>query len=81
MRLLLCLPSKLPVKGSVSNKPTGIANKMPPNWASFKCIWVLIDGMRDAQDEYPNPERKKKTALAKRNCRGVRVRILDAAVI
>ena len=29
-------------------------------------------GIRDAHDEYPNPDRKKKTALAMRNCLGVR---------
>jgi hypothetical protein len=27
-------------------------------------------GMRDAHDEYPNPDRKKNTAFAMRNCLG-----------
>ncbi len=28
-------------------------------------------GIRDAHDAYPNPDRKKKTALAMRSCFGV----------
>jgi hypothetical protein len=38
-------------------------------------------GMRDAQDAYPNPDRKKKTALASRSCLGVRAEVVLVADI
>lgn len=37
----------------------GIANKILPNSASLKSKQVLIVGMRDAQVEKQNPEKKK----------------------
>ena len=51
--------------------PIGKANSTVPNWASFKCSWCLIVGMRDAQVEYPKPEIKKKIAAPILNCLGV----------
>jgi hypothetical protein len=55
--------NNLPVKGIVNIKPIGKANKTAPNWASFKCNCDLISGILDAQEEYPNPEIKKKYGI------------------
>lgn len=38
-------------------------------------------GMREAQDEYPKPDRKKNIAFAKRNCFGVRARVILSVAV
>ena len=63
LRLLKCF-NILAVMGIVSIKPIGKANNTAPNWPSFKCNCCCIDGIREAQDEYPKPEIKKNTPQA-----------------
>jgi hypothetical protein len=65
--LLLYLFNNFPVNGIVNIKPIGNANKTAPNCASVKCNCAFILGIRDAQDEYPNPETKKNTVFANLN--------------
>lgn len=67
MLLLLKCFNNLAVIGNVSIKPIGNANNTPPNCPSLKCNCCCIDGMREAQDEYPKPEIKKNTPQAIRN--------------
>jgi hypothetical protein len=81
IRRLLYLLNSCPVTGKVTSKPIGMANNIPPNCASFKCSLLCIVGIRDAQVAYPNPDRKKKTAFAIRNCWGVRGVAILADVI
>lgn len=71
-RLLYRVSSQL-VTGMVNMSPIGRANKTVPSWASFKWSWCFMVGMRDAHEEYPKPEMKKKIAQPIRNCLGDRM--------
>src|SRR5687768_17291715 len=53
-------------KGNPIMEATGIANKMLPNSASFKCKAAAIVGMREVQLEKLKPARKKKVLRARR---------------
>ena len=48
-----------PEIGKPINELTGIANNKLPNSASFKLKRVLMVGMREAQVEKQNPDKKK----------------------
>jgi hypothetical protein len=48
----------------VHNKPIGIANKILPSILSLRLKVVRIVGILEAHAAYPNPEIKKKIALA-----------------
>lgn len=54
----------------VSINPIGRAKSREPNCASFKCSCCCMVGIRDAQEEYPKPDIKKKIAHPMRKSRG-----------
>ena len=57
--LLSNLETSQPEIGKPSRELTGIASSKFPNSASFKSKMVFNVGIRDAQVEKANPERKK----------------------
>lgn len=67
-----CLLSKRetshPDTGNPRSELIGINNRMVPSWASLNPKYVLIVGMRDAQDEKHIPARKK-NRLRSTRCR------------
>lgn len=68
--LLLIRPNNQPVTGMVSISPIGNANNTAPSCASFKCNCCCIEGILEAQEEYPKPDIKKKTVVAILNLTG-----------
>lgn len=54
------LETSHPDRGNPIRELTGIVRRMVPSSASFRCRAALIVGIRDAQLEKLNPERKKK---------------------
>jgi hypothetical protein len=55
------LDTSQPDKGRPTIELTGIVSRIVPNSASFRSKADLMVGIRDAQLEKLNPERKKKT--------------------
>ena len=58
---LLNLETSQPDMGNPIKELIGMASSRLPNSASLKSKFVLIEGIRDAQEAKQNPSKKKKT--------------------